>query len=110
MKDGGEGKTPSDLTELGRRLKLARKPERKGDQQQTRGAALGFGFRIAIDLVCAVAVGFGLGYFLDWWLETSPLFLLIFVPLGIVAGILNVVRAAQSEEAKRQAGLTDAED
>jgi F0F1-type ATP synthase assembly protein I len=36
--------------------------------------------------------------------------LLIFIPLGIVAGILNVVRAAQSEEAKRQAGLTDAQD
>lgn len=67
---------------------------------------MGFGFRIAIDLVCAVAVGFGVGYFLDWWLGTSPWFLLLFIPLGIGAGILNVVRAAQSEEAKRQAGIT----
>jgi ATP synthase protein I len=104
---GGDDKQPPDLRELEQRLKRARKPERKGEQPPGRGAALGFGFRIAVDLVCAVAVGFGLGYFLDWWLGTSPWFLLILIPLGIVAGILNVVRAAKSEEGKRQAGFYD---
>ncbi len=108
MQNGRDKDTPPDLAELEKRLKRARKPQLEGEQQPTsRGSALGFGFRIAIDLVCAVAVGFGAGFGLDWWLETSPWFLLILTPLGVAAGILNVVRAATAEEAKRQAAALD---
>ena len=104
MGDERKRATPDPLGDLDRRLKQARKAEYRGDQQSgNRGSALGFGFKIAVDLVCAVAVGFGLGYFLDWWLGTSPLFLLIMLPLGMAAGILNVMRAAKTEEARRQA-------
>jgi ATP synthase protein I len=104
MGDDRKRAAPDSLGELDRRLKQARKADHRGDQQsENRGSALGFGFKIAVDLVCAVAVGFGLGYFLDWWLGTSPLFLLIMLPLGMAAGILNVMRAAKIEEARRQA-------
>ena len=104
MGDDRKRDSPDALGELDRRLKRARKADQRGDQQSPkRGAALGFGFKVAVDLVCAIAVGFGIGYFLDWWLGTSPWFLLIMLPFGMAAGILNVVRAAKIEEARRQA-------
>ena len=51
-------------------------------------SAVGFAF------VLAVVFGFLIGYFLDRWLGTSPLFLLVFFFLGVAAGIVNVVRTA----------------
>ena len=98
-------KSSSDrLGELDKRLKRARKADLRGDQRTNgRGTALGLGFRIAVDLVSAVAVGVGLGYFLDWLLGTSPWFLLILMPCGMAAGILNVMRLAKAEEARRLA-------
>jgi len=104
MADDRDKSSSARLGELDRRLKRARKADRRGDQQTNgRGSGLGLGFRIAVDLVSAVAVGFGLGYFLDWLLGTSPWFLLILMPCGMVVGILNVVRLAKAEEARRQA-------
>lgn len=107
--------SPDRLGDLERRLKNARhangRADQEGDQQsEQRGAALGFGFKIAVDLVCAIAVGFGIGYGLDWWLGTSPWFLLIMLPFGMAAGILNVVRAAKTEEARRLSGEGPARD
>ena len=98
-------KSSSDrLGELDKRLKRARKADLRGDQRTNRrGTALGLGFRIAVDLVSAVAVGVGLGYFLDWLLGTSPWFLLLLMPCGMAAGILNVMRLAKAEEARRLA-------
>ncbi len=104
MGDERNRASPDRLRELDRRLKQARGPEQKGDQgTQTRGAALGLGLKIAVDLVCAIAVGVGMGYFLDWWLGTSPWFLLIMMLLGMGAGILNVMKTATAEEERRQA-------
>jgi ATP synthase protein I len=42
-------------------------------------------------LVVAVAIGYGL----DRWLHTLPLFLILFVLLGGAAGLLNVWRLVQ---------------
>ncbi|GAC1669695.1 MAG: hypothetical protein NVS9B4_25730 [Candidatus Acidiferrum sp.] len=43
-------------------------------------------------LVLAVVLGGGLGYFLDRWLHTKPILMLIFGGLGFVAGIREVLR------------------
>ena len=45
--------------------------------------------------MAALAVGVGIGWLLDRWLGTLPLFLLIFFFLGAAAGLLNVYRAAK---------------
>jgi len=42
-----------------------------------------------------LVVGGGIGWLLDHWLGTLPLFLLIFFFLGAGAGLLNVFRAAK---------------
>jgi ATP synthase protein I len=60
-----------------------------------RGRAMGIAFRIATELVAGVVVGSLIGYFLDQWLGTAPFLLIVFLLLGIAAGLLNSVRAAQ---------------
>jgi len=48
--------------------------------------------RVGVELVSALVVAFAIGYGLDRWLHTLPLFLIIFVLLGGVAGVMNVWR------------------
>ncbi len=55
-------------------------------------SALGMGLRVGVELVSALAVGVAIGWGLDRWLHTLPLFLVTFVVLGGVAGLLNVWR------------------
>ena len=56
-------------------------------------------FRMATELVAALLVGGGIGWFLDRWLDTRPWLLLVFLTLGMAAGTLNAFR-----EAKRMGG------
>jgi ATP synthase protein I len=96
--EGEPSKRLNDLDDRLRRLR-ERAPEeeekvvpRGGNSPQT---AYGFAFRIGVELVVALAVGGGIGWLLDHWLGTLPLFLLVFFVLGAVAGLLNVFRAAK---------------
>lgn len=41
-------------------------------------------------LTSMAVAGFGLGFFVDLWLDSQPLFMLIFGGLGLVGGILKV--------------------
>jgi len=41
-------------------------------------------------LTSMTVAGFGLGLFVDYWLDTQPLFMLIFGGLGVVGGIIKV--------------------
>ena len=94
---------PSDLEDLERRLKKHRNLRKAKKRQRTRNLAspYNFGFRLVADLVGAIIAGFLAGWGLDSWLGTSPWMVLIFTPLGMVAGIVSVVRAASSDEAER---------
>ncbi len=86
---------PGDLERLDGRLRHAR--EQAGGQNPSRSATmpgLALAFRTGIELVSALAVGVGIGFLLDKWLDTTPWFLVVFFFLGAAAGILNVYRAA----------------
>lgn len=92
----------SRLRDLGKDLKRVRKPE-AADPQARRGTALGLAFRLAVELVAGLVVGGAIGWFLDRWLGTLPIFLLLFFGLGTAAGILNVFRTAR----QMQSGVSD---
>jgi len=51
---------------------------------------------VGIAFVLAVVFGFLIGYALDNWLGTSPLFIILFFFIGLAAGVVNVVRTASS--------------
>ena len=63
--------------------------------EENRGLFFGNAFRLGTELVAAVAVGTIIGFILDNWFGTKPLFILIFFFVGFAAGILNVVRTAK---------------
>jgi len=87
------------LDDLEARLKSARE---KSIASKTPGFSSGskemsgysMAIRIGTELVAALIVGVGIGYFLDYWLDTKPWFLVVFFFLGSAAGVLNVYRAA----------------
>lgn len=87
----------NSLNDLEARLKAARGDTDKEDGPQGRGtqSGLGQGLRIGIEMVVSVAVGAGIGYFIDNWAGTTPLFMIVFLFLGFAAGIMNVLRIAR---------------
>lgn len=98
------------------RLRAARVREDLRRQEKRTGfaganAGIGFGFRISIELVAAVAIGAIIGYGLDSLLGTLPLLMVVFLLLGSVAGVLNAYRAVKGYDssvgfgaAQRRAG------
>ncbi len=54
-------------------------------------------------LIGAVLIAGGLGYLLDSWMHTSPLWMLLFGLGGFLGGIREVLRRLKQEE-KRDAG------
>ncbi len=52
------------------------------------------GFRLSSELIAGVVVGAGIGWGLDHLLSISPWGLIVFVLLGFIAGVVNVVRSA----------------
>jgi len=93
------------LGDLGRRLARLRRERVEPVGTDRRGTQLGFAFRLATELVAGFVVGGGIGWLIDTWLGTLPLFLLLFFGLGAAAGIVNVVRTAHAmnEAARRDA-------
>lgn len=65
------------------------------------GAAVGF--RIAIEILAAMAVGIGIGLALDAWLGTKPWLLIVFCILGFGGAMANVMRTARELDRKRLA-------
>ena len=108
---GDDRKSSSGKASFDKRLKaLARTiADRDKPGGRSRSSAYHFGFRLAADLLAGVLGGFAIGWGLDYLLGTSPWFLLVFILLGMAAGILNVIRAATSMEAKRHLDQTSGE-
>jgi ATP synthase protein I len=69
-------------------------PEKRDDSTARSMRALGALSAVGIAFVLAVVIGFLIGYLLDSWIGTSPLFTMVFFFFGLAAGILNVVRTA----------------
>jgi len=62
------------------------------------------GWRLVIELVTGLLVGFGIGYGLDAVFGTLPLFLVLFTLLGFAAGVRVMMRSAKELQAKAEDG------
>jgi ATP synthase protein I len=110
-KNGGNGsrdKSPDEaalsarLGSLDHRLSATRDSRKIGtdpsgneqDAAQARASAMAVGLRLSSELVAGVLVGAALGWGFDRLLSTSPWGLIVFLLLGFVAGVINVMRAA----------------
>ena len=84
------------------RLKIAKKEllKKSLNENEKRGLFMGSAFRLGTELVAAVAVGTIIGFILDNWFDTKPWFIITFFFLGVIAGILNVIRVAKNMQKK----------
>ena len=104
--NGDRDKTQTDEAALSARLRslgegLGQARERgvkpsddAGGDRAATAAGYAKGFRLSSELVGGVLVGAGLGWGIDRLLGISPWGFIVFLLLGFIAGVLNVMRSA----------------
>jgi ATP synthase protein I len=99
------------LKDLERRIEQTRLTQKGGDSSRgEEGSALGLATRAVTELVVGITVAMGLGWLLDRWLGTKPWLMLVFMPFGFAAGVVNVMRLSQSKQADELMGGGEAGD
>ena len=79
------------------RLEIAKKKAfDKENNKKPDPSPIGNAFKLSTELVSAVAVGTIIGFILDKTFGTKPWLILTFFFVGVVAGVLNVVRSAKN--------------
>ncbi|MEZ5824719.1 MAG: AtpZ/AtpI family protein [Geminicoccaceae bacterium] len=97
------------------RLRASQPGSKEEDAQSGRknASSAHAGLHIGVELVAGVMFGVVVGYFLDGWLGTRPIFLVVLLVLGMAAGTLNAYRYIQRSERERSskaAGDAERED
>ena len=90
---------PKELRELGNRLDALQK-QQADKHKAPPPTSMGIAFRFSTEMVAALVVGGGMGYGIDWFAGTKPIFLILFFVLGAAAGIRNVLHAAKELNAE----------
>ena len=90
----------NDLENIEKRLKQSGWKDKTREKREEihpnkNKNVLSLALRVAVELVSAVAVGSIFGYWLDFWFETKPWLLILFIVLGSIAGMLNIYRLAK---------------
>ena len=67
------------------------------------------GWRMVIELVAGLAIGFGMGYGLDRLFGTIPIFLVLFTLLGLAAGIKVMLASAREMQRTNDSGQDPAQ-
>jgi ATP synthase protein I len=83
-----------DLESLEKKLHLIRDKNLKEDKKEENISSkeLGQGLRIGIEMVVSIFLGAGLGFLIDRWFNSFPIFMILFLILGFAAGIMNTLR------------------
>jgi ATP synthase protein I len=79
----------NDLDNLEDKIKEARGPE---SAENSSINALHAGMEFTAPIIGGIIIG----YFLDGWLETKPVFILSLFLLGVAAGFVNIYKASQN--------------
>lgn len=93
------------LRSLGDRLNRAQGSHKSRTNRGSSGrpSDMGPALRMSTEFIAGVIAGGAIGWFLDKWLGTMPLFLIIFLGLGTAAGVVNVIRSANALSSKAAA-------
>ena len=84
------------------RLEIAKNKilKKSNISKESSSSNLGIAFKMSTEMVAAVVVGTIIGFILDNWFGTKPWLILIFFFVGVVAGILNVIKSAKNMQSK----------
>lgn len=95
-RQGGDHRD-DDLERRRRNLEasLATRHQDRQERKEGAGGATGYGqaMKLSSEFIAGIAVGAGLGWGIDKLAGTSPWGLVVFLLLGFVAGVLNVLRS-----------------
>ncbi|MBO4521168.1 MAG: AtpZ/AtpI family protein [Alphaproteobacteria bacterium] len=110
-------KTPPEqaLKDIEKRLNALRRETDTGQAHSSGGShsvgrLMWLAFNVISDLIAGVICGFGIGYGIDHWLGTRPVFIAVFLILGCAAGVLNVVRFLRQYEERQREKPADSEE
>ena len=98
---------PQKLTELENRIAKMKATTAPQPAKEEHYTMANMAWRMVIELVAGIAIGFGIGYGLDWLFGTLPIFLILFIGLGFVAGVRTMMRTAQEVQKMHMARAAD---
>ena len=64
-------------------------------QKNKRGREISIAMRLSTELVVASIVGAILGWYIDKWLNTKPIFFIIFLLLGVISGVKTAIATSK---------------
>ena len=91
------------LRALEERIAKAKGPAPAKDHSEEHYSQAQLAWRMVIELVAGLGIGFGIGYGLDTLFGTMPVFLVLFIFLGLAAGVKTMLRSAREVQGKQSA-------
>lgn len=82
------------LQEINQRLGRNIDQEVKERSRKRNSQGMALALRMASEFVSAILVGATIGYGIDWMLGSTPWVMIVFLLLGFVAGVINVMRSS----------------
>ena len=96
----GDSEQSDDLAQLGDRIEKLRSRNAPKPHAEEHYSQAQLAWRMVIELVAGLAIGFGAGYGLDVLFGTMPVFLVLFTLLGFAAGVRTMMRSAREVQAQ----------
>lgn len=90
----------SRLRDLDARIAKAKAAQEPAPPKQDSHVLAQHGWRMVTELVAGLLIGFGIGWGLDAVFGTRPLFLVLFVLVGMAAGVRVMLRTAAELQPK----------
>ncbi len=100
---------PDQLRQLEDRIAKAKGIAPKGSANRPAYSQAQHAWRMVIELVSGLLIGFAIGYGLDRLFGTMPVLMVIFTLLGFAAGVRVMIRTAQELQAGAEQARTEAE-
>ena len=91
------------LRALDDRIAALRKTQEPAPRADEHYSMANMAWRMVIELLAGLGIGFGIGYGLDVLFGTLPIFMVLFVMLGLAAGVKTMLRTAEEIQGKQQA-------
>ena len=99
--------TRARMAALEKRLAARRRDDRPAPKTGQGYSGAELAWRMVLELVTGLGIGFGIGYGLDSYFGTMPIFLVLFIFLGLAAGINVMMRTAKEVELGAAASAAD---
>ncbi len=101
MTDNFEGKKkPADLEHLTAKIAAVRGKQTSNKPRNVKASMMGLAYRLMIEVMAGIGVGGFVGWWMDKWFGTAPVFMLVLLFLGMIAGVLGSVRTAADMRAR----------